>query len=428
MFIQKISLRTHRSALVASVLGLLTNFSQAEPLTLEQAIQRAEANNPRLQAIQAQALAAQERVASAGALPDPKAQFTYFGESVETRTGPQEAIYSLNQTVPWPKKLSTRKALAEAQSAAFSDRHELGIYEVRNQVTQRYVEVAYLEKAVLSTQANLDLIADTYAIVEEQVRGGQSINALLRLEVERERVSDQLGRLKQQRVEQRDHLAALLAMDAAELGHQFEIPSGSRAPYDKQSLLTSVELTNPELQALRRGIDGSGERVELARLERYPDFTFGLNYIQVGNEGSAPDAGTDPWAVTVAVNLPIWEGKNRAAIASATAEKRASEAIYRERLLQLKAELNSLLTRRTDNQKRSARYKDDLIPLAEQALENSRTAYESNQVSVLELIDSERALLELNLNYWRAVAHILQIDASIEALTGYRQHETLKEL
>jgi outer membrane protein TolC len=64
------------------------------------------------------------------------------------------------------------------------------------------------------------------------------------------------------------------------------------------------------------------------------------------------------------------------------------------------------------------RYQAQLIPLAEQALANSRSAYESNQLSVLELIDSERALLELNLNFARAVANVAQADAVIEALTG----------
>ncbi len=67
------------------------------------------------------------------------------------------------------------------------------------------------------------------------------------------------------------------------------------------------------------------------------------------------------------------------------------------------------------------RSEEQLIPLAEQALENSRSAYESDQLSVLELIDSERALLELNLNYARAVANVAQADASINALIGGHQ-------
>jgi cobalt-zinc-cadmium efflux system outer membrane protein len=417
MFIEKLSFKTQCGLIAGACLGLLANVTKADALTLRQAIERAEVASPGLQALREQAMAAEARVDGAAALPDPKLQLTYFGESVQTRTGPQESIYSLNQMVPWPKKLSTRKALAETQRSLMSERYELGASNLERDVTHRYVEVAYLEKAVQSTQANLDLIADTYAIVEEQVRGGKSLNALLRLEVERERVSDHMDRLQQQRVEQRERLAAMLVMEAEELGTSFELPQQRVSWSDGQSLFVALESSNPELQALRQRIAGSGEQVQLARLSRYPDFTFGLKYIEVGDEGMAPDAGTDPWAVTVALSLPVWSGKNRAALASAKAERRAIEQMYQERLLQLKAELVSLLARRADNEKRKLRYQEDLIPLAEQALENSRTAYEGNRLSVLELIDSERALLELNLNYWRAVAHVLQIDASIQALT-----------
>jgi outer membrane protein TolC len=418
MFTEKLFFITRCSVIAAACIGVLAHAAAAEGLTLEQAIKRAESVNPRLQAMQAQTLAAEEGIGVKAGLPDPKLQLTYFGESVQTRTGPQEAIYTFSQMVPWPKKLSTRKALAKSQWLTMSERYALGASHLEREVTHAYVEVAYLEKALQSTQANLDLIADTFTIVEEQVRGGKSLNALLRLEVERERVSDHLDRLQQQRVEQRERLAAILAMDTADLGRSFELPLRSKSSYANLALTALFEAKNPELRVLRHGIASSAEQVHLARLSRYPDFTFGLNYIQVGNEGIASDAGTDPWAVTVAVNFPIWQGKNRALIASANAEKRAAEAMYRQRLLQLKAELTSLLTRRADNETRKARYKDELIPLAEQALENSRAAYESNQLSVLELIDSERALLELNLNYWRAVAHVLQIDASIHALTG----------
>ena len=131
--------------------------------------------------------------------------------------------------------------------------------------------------------------------------------------------------------------------------------------------------------------------------------------------------GDGAWNVSVAVSLPIWEGKNRAAIRSANAQRRATEQRYHHRVLQLKAELSAALSRRDDNRHRMQRYEEQLIPLAEQALENSRSAYESDQLSVLELIDSERALLELNLNYARAVANVAQADASINALIGGHQ-------
>jgi outer membrane protein TolC len=384
---------------------------------LQESIIRAESSSPGLQALREQSSAAEARVFGAAALPDPKLQLTYFGESVETRTGPQEAIYSISQTVPWPQKLSTRKAYAESSADVARLRYAHGFNQLKRDVIRHYVELAYLDKAIQSTEANLRLIDDTASIVEAQVQSGASINALLRLEVEKERVGDELDRIRQQQLEERANLAAMLSMELDELSEVFAFPERNLIS-GKVVLVEQLQKANPELNLLRQGVSSLDQQVKLSRLDRYPDFTVGLNYIQVGNEGTAPDAGTDPWALTLAVNLPIWGGKNNSMIHESMANKRAYEQHYRERELQLKAELSSLMSKRADNERRTQRYEKTLIPLAEQALENSRSAYESNQVSVLELIDSERALLDLNLNYWRAVANVLQADAAIRAVVG----------
>ena len=402
-------------------LGLLFSIVQAEPLSLEQALQRAEAANFGLDALREQQVGARERIAGASALPNPKLQYTYFGESVETRTGPQEAIYSMSQTIPWLKKLATRKALATSNADTWSYLQQQGLLALRRDVTTAYSEVVYQDQAVQSTEANLQLIEDMRAIVKERVRVGGSLNALLRLEVELERTLDQLARCEQARYAKRTELAALMSIEEAELGKLTAESSASRALPSLPSLramLATLELQNPELLALKERTNNASQRADLSKLDQYPDFTFGVNYIQVGESGSASDAGTDPWSVSMAVNLPIWGSKNSSAILAANADKRSAEQLYRDRVLQLKAELCATLAAHADSSQRVQRYQERLIPIAEQALENSRTAYESGQLSVLELIDSERALLEMNLNYARAVSKVTQADAALNALTG----------
>jgi outer membrane protein TolC len=408
----------HGGVLLSALLGLILSTAQAAPLSLGQAIQRAESANFGLNALHQQQVGARERIAGAAALPDPKIQYTYFGESVETRTGPQEAIYSMSQTIPWLKKLETRKALAVSNADTWSYLHQQGVLALRRDVTSVYSEVVYQDQAVQSTEANLQLIDDMRTIVEERVRGGGSLNALLRLEVELERTRDQLDRYEQARYAKRTELAALLSIEESELGEMTMDPPVDRELPSLRSMLATLEMRNPELLALKQRTDSASQRAELSRLDKYPDFTVGVNYIQVGDDSLASDAGTDPWSVSMAVNVPIWGSKKSAAILAANADKRSAEQLYRDRVLQLKAELSATLAARADRSQRVQRYQERLIPIAEQALENSRTAYESGQLSVLELIDSERALLEMHLNYARAMAKVTQADAALNALTG----------
>jgi outer membrane protein TolC len=160
--------------------------------------------------------------------------------------------------------------------------------------------------------------------------------------------------------------------------------------------------------------------MELARLESYPDVTLGLNYIEVGGSSSvsAPGAGEDPWGFTVAVNIPIWFGKYRAARKEALSEQGAIEDEMANRRNELKAQLTSSLAQLRDADRRLKLFGEELLGLAQQAVDISKTSYESGRSGILEVIDSERSLLELQLLYWRAAADAWQSIIVIQTLAN----------
>lgn len=412
--------KTPRAACLSCLcLALLPMVGSAATLELADALQLAQKTNPELDALLNRSAAARARVDAAGALPDPKAQFTYFGESVETRTGPQEAIYSISQTIPWLSKLSTREALARQEAETVASFYEEAQRRIDEAITRTYTDAVYYREAIRTTESNLQWIRESQPIVEESVRSGASVNALLRIEVEMERLRDQMEQYEQAHHTERARLAALIGLSEDELGPLGELPK----PAETQQALPSLQQTmlqqNPTLQSFQSQTRRAGLKTELSQLDRYPDITLGINYIQVGNNGApVRDAGKDPWNVTIGINLPIWDGANRARTRAALSEKRAAEGLYRSRSLELRAELSASLSKLSTSLRRVERHRETLIPLAEQALENSRTAYESGQITILELIDSERALLELKLNFLRATADSLQSEAMIRRLTG----------
>jgi outer membrane protein TolC len=414
-----LQLRVSCAYLLCAALTASTAIASAQTLTLEAAQERARLNNPGLTALHAYSAAAEARVAGAAALPDPKVQYTYFGRSVETRTGPQEALYSLSQTVPWLSKLSTRKDIAIQDSKITSLAIQSAEWSIREAVTARFAEASYLARAIEATQTQLDWIADAQAIVAETVRTGGSLNALLQLEVEAERVKDERSNYQQLLHTARAQLAALLAIEIDALEPLGALTPPTNRPIDTPILFQRLLTQNPELRALRTSIQQADETTKLSQLERYPDFTLGVNYIQVGaGNSNFSDAGEDPWNVSIAINLPIWERKNRAAIQSAKASALATHATYRNRVHQLKGDLNSALGRQADNFERMQRYESKLIPLAEHALENIHAAYETSQVSFLEVIQSERTLIQLQLSYWQVASNTIKTEATIQALTS----------
>ncbi|MEZ5413667.1 MAG: TolC family protein [Opitutaceae bacterium] len=394
------------------------------PRTLGDYLQRAQDANPDLQAFAARYEAARERVPQAAALPDPTFQVTHFVESVQTRTGPQKNIFMLGQRVPWFGRLSGRKATANAEAEAIHFAFEARQLMLARQVGTAYYDYGYLGKTIELTAQNLALLERLAPMVEERTRTGASLNNLLRLRVEIGKLRDRLQTLQQKRTQLSAQLVALMALPTGDVlpWPQWE-PSAIVGidPSNRSALLAAVEAENPELLMLERKVASAAARVELARLETRPDFTIGLTYIQVGSptvNPSTPDAGRDPWGITFAVNLPVWNSRTSSTRREASATRRASESELADRRNQLRADALASISILEDATRRVRLYQDDLLPLARQAVENTSSAYEGDRATLLELIDSERSQLDLELQLWRAHADAAQQRIALQSLAN----------
>ena len=389
--------------------------------SLEDYLHRAQIANPKLKAYEQHYDAALSRIPQVSALPDPMLQVTSFVESVQTRTGPQENVIMLSQRVPWFGKLRSRENVASAEAEALWYAYQNQQLMLARIVSLGFYEYGYTEEAIRLSKENLDLLSELEPIVEEKVRSGGEINALLRLKVEIGKIDDRLQSLTQKRVAQSAKLSELLALPESTLLAWPKWGAPEPVSLNGPSLVQAIRANNPELQMLKRKVTSAEARREIARLESYPDITFGINYIQLGEPEvmkDTPDAGQDPWGVTVAVNLPIWFEKYDAAKAEALASKRATEREYENRLNALRAELSASIALLNDAHRRLKLYGDELLGLAEQAVENTRTSYENGRTGILEVIDSERSLLDLQLLYWRAASDASQQRIVIQTLAN----------
>lgn len=401
---------------IGGICGAATLFAQADGgaeqlSSLEDYLARAQAANPQLDAFEQRYQAATQRIPQAAALPDPMLQVTSFVESVQTRNGPQENALMVNQRIPWFGKLDAREKASSEEAEALWYAYQGQQLMLARMVSSMYYEYGFTQRATQLTKENLVLLEQLEPIVEEKVKAGGDLNALLRLKVEIGKVNDRLQSLRQKRVTQSVKLSELLALPESTLLPWPEWQKPELAQPDAESLLAAIEANNPELQMLTRKIASAEARRELAKLESRPDFSVGFNYIQIGDLASpamSADSGKDAWAVTFGVNIPLWSKKNKAAQAEANSSQQAFESEYQNRLNALRADLASSLSSLTDANRRLELYGEELLGLAQQAVENSRVSYQGGRTGILEVIDSERSLLELQLLYWRAAADAWQ--------------------
>jgi outer membrane protein TolC len=164
---------------------------------------------------------------------------------------------------------------------------------------------------------------------------------------------------------------------------------------------------------LKYDIDAAALDQKLAEKKYYPDFGLGVSV-----DSGMGHNGSDRVMAKVSVSLPIWRGNYNAAERQAKAQK--------EQITQQKIQLaNDLLARarqviyEIENGEREIRlYSDTIIPKTKEMLAASESAYQANTIDFLNLIDAQRALLDNQLYYQRAVFDNAKKLAEIEMLTG----------
>lgn len=77
------------------------SFARGEEY-LDDLIQEALENNPEIKSLGKNWESKKSKILSEKTLPQPEARFMYFGESIQTKTGPQDKKYGIAQKIPFP--------------------------------------------------------------------------------------------------------------------------------------------------------------------------------------------------------------------------------------------------------------------------------------------------------------------------------------
>jgi outer membrane protein TolC len=193
---------------------------------------------------------------------------------------------------------------------------------------------------------------------------------------------------------------------------------------DEAALRDGLPASSPALRARARAVLAADASIELADAAYYPDFALGLEYTSIGRASMPVDgSGDDALAVTLGIDLPLWRGRLDAGLARARAERSAAVASAADERLALGAELAMTLYELRDADRRLALFRDGLVAKGRQALAAVSAAYSAGEASLLELVDSQRELLEFELSAARAETDRGNALIHAESLTGVTLHE-----
>ncbi|MEW6590296.1 MAG: TolC family protein [Pseudomonadota bacterium] len=406
----------------ASLLWLLfPAFAGASALTLEEAWRQAEAANPTLRAAQAAVPAAEGELRDARALlwNNPQVSVEGLRRKVPQVSGSPQAnpewALGLAQTFEIAGQQGSRRAAAEQALAATRQAIAETRWQVRAEVESRFVRVLSLQSRIQTEEAMLNLIEDAAQAVGKRVAAGEDSRLdgnLARVEAERAR--NQTALLREQLVQSRAELAALLQLPPNELPQVQGALDPAAIPYSLEDLLNAAA-GRPVLRALDHREQAAKSRLDLERATRYPDVTLGLN---TAREGPS-DAREKIVGLSVSLPLPLFR-QNAGGIGRATTEFTQTQIEREAAGRDVRAQVVALWERYTHLKARVERLKESVLPSLEENQRLSAVSFRAGEIGLLQLLLVNRQVLDGQRDLLDARTELRLTQAALEAAAGWQ--------
>ncbi len=376
--------------------------------------------NPRVQALRSRALRLYEKLPQSRALPDPKATLA-LGSLPETAAGRVDAVVGLNQKVPFPGK---RKAatLAALEISLAADA-ELQAFELK--LTEQ-VYSAYWDYYLASTSASISRKSkDVLHAVEESVAAKVATNQ--GDQADQLRVANEITNIDRDLVQ----ALQLEKTAAAKLNSLLNRPAGAKLPAIRSLpfknpknlslLITQAETAHPEVLSARHRVEAFKHQLKRAKLEKYPDLTFGIQGAAVSSNGMAPSAnGRDQIFGTLGFNIPLWQEPRKAMIREAQAGIDETTALVDSTKANLRYRIEDSYFRAQSAHEVSELFSTRLIPNSKQAYEVTLAGYSAGTQSFTNVIDTWKQWVTYQLQFVKNQAQLGKAIATLNAATGIK--------
>jgi outer membrane protein TolC len=389
--------------------------------TVESLLEIARQNNPELATMRHEADAAQERVAQADALPDPR--FKLELQDV-TRMGAQNPTlwpsdvgstrYTLSQELPWfgTRELKSAQARYTAQGAQTAAQ---GVWvDLASRIKLAYAQLYLLSRNLHLSEEILGLMQNLEQIAQVRYAAGLAPQQdAIRAQTEQTAMKSELIGMQSELRQARARLNGWLARPAqAELAE----PQSLRALpqpdlLDAEALEQRARARNPQLAADEARVSAADAGQALAMKGRYPTLTVGIAPTQFQNDFKT-------WDLMLEMNIPLWQGTRRAQERESVAMAEAARARRDTTRNQLLSDLNENLAALQSAQQTEGLVASSLLPQAELTLQAALVGYEAGKVDFATVLDAQRQIRQAKQTRIKAQAEGQARLAQIERLLG----------
>ncbi len=369
------------------------------------------ARNASLRAMRQALVAAVSSIRPAGALPDPMLSVSAAPRTFGSAMGTGEDI-EVSQALPWWGTLEVRKEIARADAEVA--RHDLQALRLRLAATARgvFADWVFVHRALAINAANQSVLGELRRIASVRYAAGRSPQSdVLQADLERTMLAQQQLKWQRKTAVVAARMNALLdRRPTASIPLPAALPAPTRLP--SEAALLQRALTHPKLKALEAEAHAARAKERLAGKQRFPRFQ-----VSAGYNSMWPDPAMRPM-VGLSFTVPLDQGKYRAEIDAAQAQARRAEYALDNQRAALLADLSGAYASTREAAKSLALYRNDLVPLARDALDVALSEYSSGRGGFLQVLTAEQHQLDTALGLARAQSEYFARRAELEQLSG----------
>ena len=386
----------------------------AQPgLSLAEALQRAIDLNPLLKAAQSQVDVAKGQVVQAGLRPNPRATLQTEDIRPSTNELPFSFVNSTEDYVIVGQTLETggkRARRVDAASAAVESNTidaELTRLQLEARVSTAYWAAVIAARSYQLGQENLNTFEEDLQYTRNRVREGMTPEAdLLRIELERDRAQGMVLTAK------RASAQALLNLFRSMGTRDFK-PVELTDSIEGKAAITMPKVEDavqgrPEIKAARQAVTQAEANVRLQKANAKPDPEALVGYKR--------NVGYDTFYGALQIDLPI-HNRNQGNVLSAKAQLTVAQERLRGVQNTVEAELHAAELAFQDQQE-VLRLLAPTVPKAQEAERLARAAYREGGVDLLRLLDSEKSRIQVQSDFYRALAEYQQSAVALRVAAG----------
>lgn len=342
--------------------------------------------HPQVEAACYEWLAAVEKITRERSLPDPQVTFqTDIARIVMT------VMPGLMMGFPGPGKLRAAADVATAESRMKYQQFVSAVLQVAYRFKKSWYELRLVDERIRVNREIITLLEDLEKLAQSRLEAGKgSLQDLLRIQMEKERLQTDLVNLRDSRGWYLTQFKAALGLGPGERTPPLpRVLASSSLKLGGDEVLAVAMERNPQLKSLEEDVRRAEAAVVAAWRVRIPDFSL----------GAMVDVNAAPTMVRplAGMTLPVWRDKIAAEVQGARALAGGAKARLDSERLNLAVDAAMKSYQYRESTRLLALLDGSLLPKARQALEVARSGYATGGTDFINLIDAQRTLLNFRL-------------------------------